>query len=56
MNIFLDFLGLTNKIQGLSRSAKKIQGLFQAVATLDSESMLGLLKTNFAKFEEKVQN
>ena len=36
-NIFQDFPGLTNKIQGLSRTAKKIQdfpGLFQDVATL----------------------
>ena len=37
INIFQDFPGLTNKIQGLSRTAKKIQdfpGLFQDVATL----------------------
>ena len=37
INIFQDFPGLTNKSQGLSRTAKKIQdfpGLFQDVATL----------------------
>ena len=37
ISIFQDFPGLTNKIQGLSRTAKKIQdfpGLFQDVATL----------------------
>ena len=37
INIFQDFPGLTNKIQGLSRTPKKIQdfpGLFQDVATL----------------------
>ena len=35
---FQDFPGLINEIQGLSRTAKKIQdfpGLFQNVATLD---------------------
>ena len=36
-NFFQDFPGLINKIQGLSRTEKKIQdfpGLFQDVATL----------------------
>ena len=41
INIFQDFPGLTNKIQGLSRTAKKIQdfpGLFQDVATLERDN------------------
>ena len=39
-NIFQDFLELMNKIQGLSRTGKKIQdfpGLFQDVATQRGE-------------------
>ena len=38
INIFQDFPGLTNKIQGLSRTfqdTKKNPGLFQDVATLN---------------------
>ena len=37
-NIFQDFPGLTNKIQGLSRTAKKSR-IFQDVATLDKRQI-----------------
>ena len=42
-NFFQDFPGLINKIQGLSRTEKKIQdfpGLFQDVATLTTPSFI----------------
>ena len=43
VNIFQDFPGLKNKIQGLSRVTKKIQdfpGLFQDVATLKHKRLM----------------
>ena len=47
INIFQDFPGLTNKIQGLSRTfqdSKKNPGLFQDVATLSN----GILNSTYS--------